>query len=213
MSLSEKYAVKRIPGGIGARFIREHHYTKGCHNGPMTWGLFDGDRLIGVIAFATPSSEAVRASIFGPDKKDWVTELHRLVILDETPKNAESFLISRGLKGLKEERPKIHAVLSFADQTEGHRGTIYQATNALYLGMTGKARFWRDQTGRLRHPRQNGHNVTPEEANAAGWISERRNSKHRYLFLLPDSRKQMKEFKAALRSRITEYPKSTAAIN
>lgn len=172
----------------------------------MTWGLHDNDRLIGVLAFATPSSEAVRASVFGPEYKAHVTELHRLVILDETPKNTESWMITRALRGLKKEKPHIWGVLSFADGSEGHRGTIYQATNALYLGTTGKARFWRDPDGRLRHPRQNGHNVTPEEALEKGWSAEMRAAKHRYLFLLPDSKKHLRELRKCVASRILPYP-------
>ena len=178
------YTAKPVKSAVGKEFIKEHHYTHGCHNGPMTFGLYDMDRLIGVCAFATPSSEAVRASVFGPEHKDAVTELHRLVILDETPTNTESWFISRSLRWVSEYRPKLRAVISFADETEGHRGTIYQATNALYCGTTGRARFWRDQEGRLRHPRQNGVNVSPEDAAERGWIAERRDAKHRYLFLV-----------------------------
>lgn len=200
------YTVKRIPGGVGKEFIRQHHYTRGCHNGPMTWGLFDGDRLIGVCAFATPSSEAVRASVWGVENKSHVTELHRLVILDETPKNTESWFIARALRGLSQEKPGIWGVLSFADGTEGHRGVIYQATNALYLGTTGRSRFYRDQDGRLRHPRQNGVNITTDEAKSRGWTSEMRDAKHRYLFILASGSRR-KRLIEPLNSRIRPYPK------
>lgn len=178
------YMVKRIPGSVGKAFIIEHHYSHGCHNGPMTWGLFEGDELIGVIAFATPSSENVRASVFGPEQKHRVTELHRLVILDVTPKNVESWFITRALKELSREKPHLWGVLSFADSTEGHIGTIYQASNALYCGMTAPSTFYRDQTGRLRHPRQNGVNITQSDARDRGWVAEKRQAKHRYLFLV-----------------------------
>ena len=126
----------------------------------------------------------MRASIFGPQHKDAVTELHRLVILDETPTNTESWFIARALKWVAEYRPALRAVVSFADETEGHRGVIYQATNALYCGTTGRARFWRDADGRLRHPRQNGVNITPDMAKDLGWQSEKRDAKHRYVFLV-----------------------------
>ncbi|MDL5351115.1 hypothetical protein [Microbacterium sp. zg-YB36] len=202
------YTVRQIPGGMGRDFIKEHHYTKGCHNGPMCWGLFDSERLIGVCAFATPSSENVRSSVFGVEHKSRVTELHRLVILDETPTNTESWFIVRALRGLQEYRPGIWAVLSFADGTEGHVGTIYQATNALYCGTTGRSRFWRDQTGRLRHPRQNGHNITPEEAAERGWVGEMRDAKHRYLFLLGDGPAHRRMLRRLVQVNVLEgYPK------
>lgn len=179
-----EYSVKRIESKVGKEFLREKHYTHSCHNGPMCWGLYDSGRLIGVCAFATPSSEAVRRSVFGPGREGEVTELHRLFIEDGTPTNTESWFIARALRGLKEYKPKYNAVISFSDSTEGHVGTIYQASNAWYCGKTGRARFWRDPEGRLRHPRQGGHNVTPEEAEEKGWTAEMRGAKNRYLFFL-----------------------------
>lgn len=200
------YEVRHIDSTTGKAFIRANHYSGGCHNGPMCWGLFDGEELIGVCAFATPNSENVVSSVFGPERRREVTELHRFVVLDGTPKNTESYFISRALKGLVECKPKYRAVLSFADETEGHRGTIYQATNALYCGTTSRARFWRDPDGRLRHPRQNGHNVTPEEAADAGWVAEYREAKHRYLYLTGTPAQRRADRKALLLPALP-YPK------
>lgn len=201
--------VKRIRGGVGRDFIRQHHYSKSCHNGPMTWGLFEQGHLIGVCAFATPNSENVRRSVFGPGTENEVTELHRLFVEDGTPKNTESWFIARALRGLKLEKPHINGVLSFADSTEGHLGIIYQATNALYCGMTGRAWFYRDESGALRHPRQNGHNVTKDEAREKGWTPEKREQKHRYVYLLGTSSDKRKLRK---RLRLTTYPYPKSAL-
>ena len=202
-----QYQVRPISGGQGRDFVRKHHYSRSCHNGPMCWGLLADGELIGVCAFATPSSENVRASVFGADYKDAVTELHRLIVLDGTPTNTESFFISRALQGLRERRPHIRGVLSFADETEGHVGTIYQATNALYCGKTkARARFWRDGEGRLRHPRQSGVNITPAMAAERGWTAEWRDTKHRYLFLL-GSKTERRRWRRLLKLSPQPYPK------
>lgn len=183
------YEVKRIATKPAREYIKKNHYSHGCHNGPSPcYGLFDGDNLIGVLMFATPCSENVRASVFGPEHKDWVTELHRLHILDVTPKNAESYFIARCLKLLKKDKPEIKAVLSFSDRTEGHDGTIYKATNAYRVGSTGSATFFIDADGRLRHPRQNGVNITKSMAAERGWEPAKRAAKNRYLYLLPASK-------------------------
>ena len=199
------YEVRPIKSSIGKAFIREHHYSHSCHNGPMCYGLVTEERLIGVLAFATPCSENVRRSVYGPGREGEVTELHRLVILDETRTNAESWFISRALRQLKRDRPKYSAVVSFSDATEGHTGTIYQATNAIYQGSTSKAWFYRDGEGRLRHPRQNGHNVTVAEATDKGWVRERRDAKRRYLFLLGGKAERRKN-RAALVRESYPYP-------
>lgn len=185
------YRVEKIPTVLGKEFVKKYHYSHGIHNGPMCYGLLNGNDLIGVLAFATPCSEAVCASVFGIEHKRSVTELHRLVLLDEVPKNAESWFISRVLRQFKKDRPNYNAVLSFADATQGHIGVIYQATNAIYAGTSGKATFYLDPDGRLRHPRQNGHNISKEEAKERGWKPVKREGKHRYLYLLGNNKKDL----------------------
>lgn len=190
----KNYIVKKISCKMAKEYIKKNHYSHGCHNGPSPcYGLFEEDRLIGCLMFATPCSENVRASIFGEEYKDWVTELHRLHILDCTPKNTESWFISRCLKLLKEDKPQIKAVISFSDMTEGHSGVIYKATNAYRLGTTGKAKFYRDKDGRLRHPRQSGVNITEAMAKEKGWKSEIREAKNRYLYIIGNSKVERKK--------------------
>ena len=201
------YEIRRLDTATAMDYIKKHHYSHGCHNGPSpcyglysprpndgipTMDLFDKSSLIGVLMFATPCSENVRASVFGEDYKDWVIELHRLHILDVTPKNTESWFISRCLKLLKRDKPEIRAVLSFSDSTEGHNGTIYQATNALRCGKTGRAWFYLDKGGRLRHPHQCGVSITKEMAEQKGWVPVQRESKNRYLWLLPSDKRERK---------------------
>ena len=81
MKLSFKVEV--IDCKTAKSFIHEHHYSKGSHNGPSpNFGLFDGNRLIGVAMIANPCSENVKKSIFGLEHKNTVRELHRLALLD-----------------------------------------------------------------------------------------------------------------------------------
>ena len=202
------YKIEKIQSSIGKEFIKKHHYSHGVHNGPMCYGLFDGSELIGVIAFATPSSENVCSSVFGSEYKRSVTELHRLVILDKTPKNTESWFIANSLRIFKKDRPNYCAILSFADATEGHIRIIYQASNALYTGTSGKATFYIDPNGRLRHPRQNGVNISKEEATKKGWSAVKREGKYRYLYLLPNDKKHKKELLSLLKLKSLPYPKA-----
>lgn len=212
MEISD-FHIEKLGRDRARDFIIEHHYSGTCHAGPMAWGCFDGDGLIGVIAFATPISENVRRYIWTEEVedeyKDYTTELHRLVTLDKAPKNTETWFISRALSALKEYKPKYKAVISHADQSENHRGTIYQAANAMYTGTTGgKTTFYRDSDGNLRAPRQNGVNISVEEAKSRGWTPERRESKHRYVFLLPDPYESKDEIRDLLAVEDKPYPKA-----
>lgn len=198
------YTVKQISAADAKAYIRKYHYAHGCINAPTKcYGLFepgnDGEwfqedaGFIGVCMFATPCSENVRSSVFGSEYKDHVIELHRLHILDRTPKNTETWFIARCLRRLKEDMPEIWAVISFSDLTEGHTGVIYRAANAYRLGSTGgESRFYLDGSGRLRHPRQNGRNVTYADAEKMGWTPVIRKEKNRFLWLLSNNRRERK---------------------
>lgn len=201
------YTVRRIQTKLAKEYICEHHYSHGCHNGPSPcYGLFDADRLIGVLMFATPCSENVRSSLFGPCEKDRVVELHRLHIMDCTPKNTESWFISRCLSLLSSDRPQTKGVISFSDSTEGHSGVIYKASNAYRCGSTGSAWFYVDSDGRLHHPRQNGKNVSEADGLARGWERVKRTAKNRYVFIVGkdarDKKFWTKRFKSYFHGKI-----------
>ena len=208
------YSIKKIPCKQAKEYIIKNHYSHGCHNAPSPcYGLFDKDNLIGVLMFATPCSEAVRSSLFGKEYKDSVIELHRLHILDVTPRNTESWFISRCLKLLRVDKPKIHGVISFSDMTEGHSGVIYKATNAFFCGQTCEVTFYVDKNGRLRHPRQNGVNITKEMAEQMGWHRVRRKSKNRYIYIIGSKTERKKwglmckyeQVRSAFKSRQNEF--------
>ena len=204
------YEVSLIDCETAKKYIIKNHYSHGCHNAPSPcYGLFDNNKLIGVLMFATPCSENVRASVFGEQYKDYVIELHRLHILDCTPKNTESWFIAKCIKRLKVDNPKIKAIISFSDSTQGHNGIIYQATHFYYCGKTGKATFYLDENGRLRHPHQCGQNITKEKALARGWKPTIRYSKNRYIYILGNSKVEHKRLMQMCKYKLVEgnYPK------
>jgi hypothetical protein len=57
-------------------------------------------------------------------------ELSRLIINENLPKNTLSRFLSMALKAIQNP----HVVVSYADQSFGHTGYIYQATNWIYTG-------------------------------------------------------------------------------
>ena len=67
-------------------------------------------------------------------------ELRRLVCIDDTPKNTESYFIAKSMKWLK-HNTDVEVIVSFADQHHGHSGVIYKASNFNYLGETAKGRI------------------------------------------------------------------------
>lgn len=88
-------AVVSLPGSVGRSILRQNHYSKSCHNGPMCFGLTHNDALVGVVAFSTPCSENVCRSVFGAGYERRVIELSRLWLDDYLPSNTASWFVSR----------------------------------------------------------------------------------------------------------------------
>jgi len=194
-----------LPTNRVADFISKYHYSGGMGNAAIPYECVHeqtGD-LVGVIAFHAPISENVRASVFGDGRENEVIELHRMAIHPDAPKNTATWFISRALDRLKGYKPQYRAVLSFADTTEGHDGTVYQAASADYTGMTAESTFYQDENGRLRAPRQNGENIDPGKTD---WKPVKRKSKHRYVFYLPDKYESKQDVREESQLESKAYP-------
>jgi hypothetical protein len=65
--------------------------------------------------------------------------------------------------------------------------------------MTGSATFWKDQEGVLRHPRQNGRNISKEEGLKLGWTPIRRHSKHRFVLIVSETKREKRKWSKLMR--------------
>ena len=140
------FTVEEIPRKSIVKFIEKHHYSHNVngvqslyHYGLFTEGNFGLPKMIGAMMYAHPSMPAT-AKKYNPINPDKCLELRRLVCIDDTPKNTESYFIGQTFKLLKRDTD-MEVIVSFADQHHGHTGIIYKATNFEYLGETSKGRI------------------------------------------------------------------------
>jgi len=80
-------------------------------------------RPVGCVIYSAPPRECDKR--YGG--KTW--ELARLYLLDEVPQNAETWLIAQSVKWIKRNHPEVCNLVSYADPSAGHSGTIYRAAN------------------------------------------------------------------------------------
>jgi hypothetical protein len=81
-----------------------------------------------------------------------VIELDRLCIHpDYHKKNFASWLLSKIMKKLKTDLMGIRCVISFADPSAGHLGTVYKASNWEKIGKTSRSYFYIDQDNGILH--------------------------------------------------------------
>ena len=128
------WSVKKVQRLEIRDFIETWHYSKsinGCIS-DYCYALFDMDSDMKGALFYGKMAMANQWKRFSEKPED-VIELRRLCCVDDTPKNAESFLIGRSLKQLKKDWGG-KKVISYADKEHGHTGVIYKATNWEMIG-------------------------------------------------------------------------------
>lgn len=120
-------------------FIEKWHYSHNI-NGLLSqycFKLMDGNTMVGAMIYGGLGMANCWKK-YAENKED-IIELRRLCCIDDTPKNTESYFIGKTLKWLL-KNTSIKKVISYADNTYGHRGVIYQASNFKHLGKTSKGR-------------------------------------------------------------------------
>lgn len=101
-------------------------------------GNFGIPEMIGVCIYTRPAGPSAGQS-YWPQAPDKVLELRRLCLIDDTPKNAESFFVGWTIRWLKKNTDWEY-IISYADEEQGHSGVIYRASNFKYLGKTSPGR-------------------------------------------------------------------------
>jgi len=130
-------------------FIKKYHYSKSCPIAINKCFTLEHDgRIIGACVFAAPSRQTIDVPGYMS-----ILELSRLFVLDETPKNTESYFVGKCLRWLQ-VNTNYEAIVSFADPTQGHQGIVYQATNFKLLSITVPNYHYEDPFGNRIHKRR-----------------------------------------------------------
>ena len=190
-------------------FLLDVNYAGRMPSVSFSYGLFVDGRLEGVVTYGTPPSAPLRSGICGPDHSANVLELNRLCLLSNN-KNDASRLVAASLKLI----PRNRIVVSFADTEQGHVGTVYQAANFIYCGLSAKRTDWKVKGKEHLH----GQTIADEfrgVKNRAQAMRDKygddfylkpRPRKHRYVMFV-GSKGFVRKAKAALRYEVLEYPK------
>ena len=120
-------------------FILNHHYLRRNTTASYCYGLYRDSELIGIATYGRPVAHSLVKGAFGGKYMDTFLELNRLYTIDDLPKNTLSWFLSKTLKML----PSPMVVVSYADISVGHTGSIYKATNWIYTGLSAKRKDYK----------------------------------------------------------------------
>lgn len=179
------------------------HYAKAVPGYKWSYSVFTDDgKWCGVIVYSSGASPKI-GKPYGLFQGE-VLELVRVALNGR--QKCTSQAVAMTLKRLHKDAPNVRLVVSFADTEQGHAGTIYQATNWMYVGkMDGAPMFV--VNGKRYHYRSC---IDKGWKNSEKWLREnvdpnakevRGGDKHKYLYFF--DRKLKKQFSEMERP----YPK------
>ena len=128
--------------------VRWHYSRKMPSAKLVRIGVWESERFVGAIIYGVGANRHL-ARPFGLQSTQ-ACELVR-VALAHGRHFPTSKCLAISLRMLRQQSPGLRLVVSYADLKEGHMGTIYQATNWIYLGGTTQA--YLKVRGEITHPR------------------------------------------------------------
>lgn len=186
-----------------AKYACENWHYSGCLPAGklVNVGAWERGKFIGVVLFgrgATPNLGKPYNL-----RQDECVELVRIALTKHD--SPVSRIASLAMKFLRQANPKLRLIVSFADQSQGHHGGIYQAGNWIYNGQGDAAKFYMIR-GKLTHPRSIGAKGFVQNINGARQIDPNATvvdvpGKHRYIMPLDD------EMRARILPLAKLYPK------
>ncbi len=210
------FQIELINYNTARDFILQYEWVGNMGTSKYCFGLYLDGILSGVVCYGPPVAPSKYRKLFGSDVSDHLFQLCRGATAFWAPKWAPSKLISSTLRYLGSKFGAL-AVIAYADPEAGEIGTIYQACNAIYLGMT--------SLGGTNKYVINGHTYDPRKVHKKfGSCSHNHilnydphyytipfHKKHRYLFITGNKfiRKVLKE---RIQENIKPYPKRIPSV-
>jgi hypothetical protein len=177
------FFIEQVDYQTAMKIVIDNHYLHRKPPCSRAYGIFCNScqKILGVVVYGVSCSNTLLRGICGEDEANSVYELTRLWIKDGTPRNTESYLIGNTLKLLDKE-----IIVSFSEIAQGHIGTVYQATNFLYCGLSAKFRDPKVKGLEHQHHATYARNMTmkqvKEKYGEENVYYVDRPRKHRYIF-------------------------------
>jgi hypothetical protein len=227
--------VREIDRSTAKEVILKYEWLGTMGTTDYQFGLYFGEHLAGVVCFGRTAGTKTAESICGKPYKHRVKVLNRGACVHWAHPHSASFLISRACRLMAEKGFNIF--VAYSDTEAGEIGTVYQATNWLYCGMTNSASnmfVWsgkpmneefkdgiarderciqhstRIRTGTGAYRTKCSRRERRKQLVVAGFVFYKTSPKHRYVNIVGD-RDTVAVLRGALRWETYAYPKRAMA--
>jgi hypothetical protein len=183
----EDWEVRRAPLAHARALIEAWHYAKGSSlTAVYVHGLYIRGTpiMVGALQWLPPTRVAAESV----NKAHWtrVLALSRMVVLPGIPRNACSYLLGAAVRDIRRDGKWV-SLVTYADESQGHEGGVYRASNWTYAGRTRANPRWVSQDGR-QVARQSTRTRSKAQMEALGYRQEGPFHKHKFVLHLGAAR-------------------------
>ena len=189
------------------------HYAKRTPQTRWAYNVYQDGEWCGVVVFGDGAQHNIATAV-GFDFGE-ACELERVALNGKQAFTSQ--VVSECLKQLHKDAPFIKVVISYADANQKHVGTIYQATNWIYIGDTSTTSASKPDAyiihGKRIHPRSVGAMGLRQ---SIGWLRDNVDPnaeevwglpKYKYIFVFD------KKLRREWQKKALPYPKKGAGEN
>ncbi len=212
----KNFKIHSVPYNVARDFIAQYEWLGNMGTSKYCFGLSFNNFLASVVCYGPPVVPNHYSKLLCLSNSGEILQLCRGASTYWAPTFAASKLICASLKMIYRSFG-VRAVVAYADPEAGEIGTVYQASNAYYLGMT--------SPGGGKRYIIHGHSYDPRKVHKKfgsrshshlikidpNFSTFKIKPKHRYLFLLGND-SETKIIKDRVRHLLTSYPKRISTI-
>lgn len=122
------YYVERVDVRVASWWCKNFHYSGTLPMNAIVFECIEFGKRVGIIAFGTGATGGYAKAL--NVKVAW--ELVRVAMKDHVTQ--VSAFVRLAIRALRKVKPKVDAIISYADSGQNHKGGIYKAGGWIYLG-------------------------------------------------------------------------------
>lgn len=146
-----KSIIRQIDYQTAKSIILQYEWLGNMGTTEFSFGLYFDNCLAGVVCFGRTAGTNVYSSVCGQNHANKVITLCRGACVHWAHEHSASRLIAASCRMMTEREYNIF--IAYADTEAGEIGTVYQACNWLYCGMTSPTEKFRTPDGKVKDAR------------------------------------------------------------
>lgn len=193
-----------IPFSVAQQFILEYEWLGTMGVTKFSFGLYANSKLCAVYCFGLTAGTKTLSEPFGEEHKHEGIVLVRGACAPFAHPHTSSFGIGKAKELLRQKGYSF--TIAYSDLEAGEIGTVYQATNWIFFGVTNSITYLVRPDGKrvdpkLIHKYSKKNNISRQEQidifKKEGYTFEKANPKLKYLLVVADRRKKKELMKKA----------------